>query len=238
MVLHAFGSSDVGKVRPGNEDAFIVRSDIGLFAVADGMGGHIAGEVASRTALDALSAALTIAPADDAAMLQAVRLANLAVWERGESEHDKAGMGTTLTALAFVPGEAKCIIGHVGDTRVYLLRAGQLEQLTRDHTAAQEMVERGQLTRQAARRHPLASMLYRSIGTRPEVDVDIVHTALASGDLLLICSDGLSGMVEDEDLLAILNQDKPLQTLSEELIDAANLRGGVDNITAVLIKTA
>ena len=235
MQLHAFGSSDVGRVRRRNEDAFIVRADIGVFAVADGMGGHVAGDVASRTALDAVAASLTIAPTDDSTVLSAMKLANLAVWERGEAERDKAGMGTTLTTLAFMPDRTAWIIGHVGDTRVYRLRAGALEQLTRDHTAAQEMVDAGQLTRSAARRHPLASMLHRSVGTRADVDIDILHGDALSGDLYMICSDGLTGMIEEQDIAAMLEQDKLLPDLCRELIDAANARGGVDNITAVLV---
>jgi protein phosphatase len=237
MILHGFGATDVGRVRPRNEDAFLVRPDIGVFAVADGMGGHVAGEVASHTALDAFAAALTIAPTDESSVLSAMRLANLAVWERGEAERDKAGMGTTLTSLSFPANRTTCFIGHVGDTRVYRLRADGFEQLTRDHTAAYEMVERGQLSKDAARRHPLSSMLYRSVGTRSEVDIDVASFEVQPGDLYLLCSDGLTGMVSEEDLAAMLRQEKLLPELSAELIDAANLRGGVDNITVVLVET-
>lgn len=229
--------SDVGRVRRRNEDSFLVRPEIGVFAVADGMGGHVAGDVASRTALDAFAAALTIAPTDESSVLAAMRLANLAVWERGEAERDKAGMGTTLTTLAFPENHSVCLIGHVGDTRVYRLRDGQLEQLTRDHTAAWEMVERGQLTKDAARRHPLSSMLHRSVGTRSEVDIDVASFEVEAGDRYLLCSDGLSGMVGDEDLHAMLQQSKSLEELCGELVEAANVRGGVDNITAVLVQT-
>lgn len=236
MELAAFGATDVGKVRPRNEDSFLVHTEIGVFAVADGMGGHIAGDIASRTALDAVAASLTIAPTDEKTVHSAMKLANLTVWERGETERDKAGMGTTLTTLAFTPQRTESIIGHVGDTRVYRLRGGELEQLTRDHTVAWEMIERGQLTKSSARRHPLSSMLQRSIGTRADVDIDIARAPVESGDLYLVCSDGLTGMMDDEDLLTLLAQEKPLDQLCQELIEAANLRGGVDNITAVLVK--
>jgi serine/threonine protein phosphatase PrpC len=238
MNLTAFGCSDIGRVRRRNEDAFIVRPDIGLFAVADGMGGHVAGDVASRIALDAVAASLTIAPNDEETVAAAIRLANLAVWERGEAERDKSGMGTTLTTLAFVPGRDSYIIGHVGDTRVYRVRAGNVEQLTRDHTAAQQMVDSGQLSKEKARRHPLASMLQRSIGTRVEVDVDVARGAVEPGDLFLVCSDGLSGMMEEAEMAAMLQEGTDLEQLCRELIDAANQRGGVDNITAVLVKAA
>jgi len=237
MILHGFGASDVGRVRPRNEDSFLVRPDIGVFAVADGMGGHVAGEVASRTALDALAAALTIAPTDEASVLSAMRLANLAVWERGESERDKSGMGTTLTSLSFPEERSTCFIGHVGDTRVYRLRGDDFEQLTRDHTAAYQMVESGQLSKDAARRHPLASMLSRSVGTRPEVAIDVASFDVEPADLYLLCSDGLTGMISDDDLEAMLRQDKLLPDLCTELVEAANLRGGVDNITVVLVET-
>jgi len=236
MTLDVFGLTDVGRLRERNEDSYILRPDIGLFAVADGMGGHVAGEVASRAALDALAASLTIAHADEASVLTAIRTANLVVRERGDAEPEKAGMGTTLTALLFSADGAHAIIGHVGDSRVYRLRAGVLEQLTRDHTAVQEMVDAGQLTKKAAQRHPLSNMLFRSIGTKADVDVDRVTLRVESGDLFLICSDGLTGMIDDDELPPILVQDKTLQQIGAELIDTANQRGGIDNVTVILIR--
>lgn len=235
MILRAFGDSDIGKVRARNEDSYIARPEVGLFAVADGMGGHVAGHVASRTALDVLTQALPNGPLSEESLLRAVQAANLAVWQLGEAEPDKAGMGTTMTVLAFTPDVSSCVIGHVGDSRAYRLRAGTLEQLTHDHTAAQQLVDSRQLSREAARRHPLASMLQRSIGTRPHVDVDLHHSAVVSGDRYLLCSDGLSGMMGDADLTAILARELPLEAIVGQLIETANLRGGPDNITAILV---
>lgn len=235
VILHAIGGSNIGKVRSRNEDSYIVRPDIGLFAVADGMGGHAAGNVASKTALETLTASLPSATNDEQSVLAAVRAANLAVWQRAEAEREKAGMGTTMTILAFTPDVSECIVGHVGDSRLYRLRAGTLEQLTHDHTAVQELIDQGKLTKDEARRHPLSSMLYRSVGTRPDVLVDVQRTTATRGDRYLLCSDGLTGMLGDDDLAAILLQDQPVDRVVEHLIEAANLRGGVDNITAILI---
>jgi protein phosphatase len=144
-------------------------------------------------------------------------------------------MGTTMTILAFTPDVSECIVGHVGDSRLYRLRAGSLEQLTHDHTAVQELIDQGQLTKDEARRHPLSNMLYRSVGTRPDVAVDLQRTTVTGGDRYLLCSDGLTGMLGDDDLAAILLQDQPVESVVDHLIEAANLRGGVDNITAILI---
>ncbi|HUP89177.1 MAG TPA: PP2C family serine/threonine-protein phosphatase [Longimicrobiales bacterium] len=216
MILHSFALSDVGRVRTRNEDAFVVRSDIGLFAVADGMGGHAAGDVASKTAVDALANAMTISN-DESLIHHAVQLANIAVWERGQHEPDKAGMGTTLTAAVFSEDRDHVTIGHVGDSRCYLLRAGKLERLTQDHSIG-------------------ANLLTRAIGTRPDVDVDIEAAGVKAGDIFLICSDGLHGIIDDAHLHAILKQEKPIQEIANDLIESANLRGGPDNITALLIK--
>lgn len=216
VIIQAFGLSDVGRVRSRNEDAFVVRSDIGLFAVADGMGGHAAGDVASKTALDALANAMTIAH-DESRLARAIQLANIAVWEKARNEPDKAGMGTTLTAVVFSEERDHATIGHVGDTRSYLLRAGELRQLTRDHSIG-------------------GNLLTRAIGVGPDIEVDTERTDVKSGDIILICSDGLHGLVRDPDLHAILKQEKPIQEIANDLVESANLRGGLDNITAVLIR--
>ena len=215
----------------------MIRGDIGCFAVADGMGGHAAGEVASATALAAFDAAITQRAVSETTMLGAIRAANRAVWQRAESEPDKNGMGTTLTAFVTALNH-EFIVGHVGDSRLYRLRDGALEQLTHDHTAAQELVDSGQLSKREAQRHPLSSMLHRSIGTRPDVDVDVLRSAAQPRDRYLLCSDGLSGMLDDADIAAIITQEKAQETICAELIEAANLRGGVDNITALLIDVA
>lgn len=218
MIVQAFASSDVGRVRARNEDNFVVRTDLGVYAVADGMGGHAAGDVASKTALDSLVNSFTIAN-DPTLVAQAIQLANLAVWERGHAETDKAGMGTTLTVLAVAEDATSASIGHVGDSRCYLLRGGTFAQLTTDHSIA-----------------PRSNVLTRALGTHNSVDVDTASFPLLAGDLFLLCSDGLTNMVRDNDLHAMVQQKKPLQEIVQNLIEAANLRGGVDNITALLVK--
>jgi serine/threonine protein phosphatase PrpC len=237
VILNVFGSSDVGKVRGRNEDSFIVDAEHGRFAVADGMGGHVAGVIASITALAAFDQYLAATnDASETAVHAAIHTANRTVWQRADAEREKTGMGTTLTALVFAADRKEFVVGHVGDSRLYRLRAGGLEQITRDHTAAQELVDSGQLTKTEARRHPLSSMLYRSIGTRPEVEIDVQRATAQAGDRYLLCSDGLSGMVDDADLAAILVQDKAVPAICAELIGAANLHGGIDNITAIVIE--
>jgi protein phosphatase len=237
VIVHAIGSSDVGKVRGRNEDSFIVHAETGRFAVADGMGGHVAGDIASKTALAAFDEYLAAtSDASETAVHAAIHAANRAVWQRAEVEREKIGMGTTLTAVVFTANRKEFVVGHVGDSRLYRLRGGMLEQITRDHTAAQELVDNGQLTKSEARRHPLSSMLYRSVGTRPDVEIDVQRSTAEAGDRYLLCSDGLSGMVDDEDLAAILRQEKPPQSICADLIQAANRHGGVDNITAIVIE--
>lgn len=230
MTISVFVRSDVGRVRGRNEDSFLVDASASLFAVADGMGGHAAGDVASQTAIAAFHAAFL----ETRSGVAAVKSANRAVFERATSEPEKSGMGTTLTGI-HVFGNA-VFAAHVGDSRLYLLRNGELTQLTRDHTVAQDMIEKGALTKRDAMQHPMSSMLTRSLGLRADVDVDVFEHNVAPGDLLLLCSDGLTGMVTDEDLAAMLKQEKSLEEIVEDLIAAANLRGGTDNITAMLIR--
>lgn len=230
MTITTAARTDIGRVRVRNEDSFLLDPDASLYAVADGMGGHAAGDVASRTAVASLSAAF----AETRSLLAAMKSANRAVIERAAQDPALAGMGTTMTAV-HIRGTA-LLVGHVGDSRLYRLRDGELTQLTRDHTVAQDMIEDRRLTRLGAMQHPASSMLTRSLGSRPDVEVDLIEQDAASGDLLLLCSDGLSGLVDDRDLHAIMAQEKALDDLARELIDAANLRGGLDNITAVLVR--
>lgn len=245
MQWTATAITDQGRVRPTNEDSYLLRPELGLFAVADGMGGHAAGEVASGIAIstvdERLAASLpstTTADELEEALRTAVDEARTAILRRARIEPEKAGMGTTLVLLA-IRADGLFRIAHVGDSRAYLLRRGELLQLTTDHTQAQELVESGHLTPREAHTHRLGHILTRALGaTDPEVEPDIVGGAATPGDLLLLCSDGLTGMVDDEDLHAILSADAPLESLADRLVEAANLRGGYDNITAVLIRVA
>jgi serine/threonine protein phosphatase PrpC len=213
VILNAYGASDVGKRRARNEDAFLIDEALGLFVVADGMAAHAAGDVASRLAIGAFREGLPGTPIADA-----ILAANHAVWQQARDNPAQSGMGTTLTAVMLDPASnSSFTVGHVGDSRLYRLRGERLEQLTRDHSIAG------------------TSMLTRAIGTHSEVEVDVFRTPVAPADRYLICSDGLTGMVHDEDLRAMLLQDKGLDAICGDLIEAANLRGGVDNITAIVI---
>jgi protein phosphatase len=231
--------TDVGVVRSGNEDTYLMANERGLFVVADGMGGHAAGEVASEMAARLI--AERFAPvkgmSDDELMGQmvgAIRAANSAIFERTLQEHDKRGMGTTATALVLLP--RRYLIGHVGDSRAYILRGGVLTQLTKDHSYVQEQVDAGRLTPEEARVHPYANVITRCVGSNGDVVPDLYVGSLDPGDLLLLASDGLTGMIEDHDLQAILEQDVTLEEQVDMLIADANRRGGLDNVTVVLVR--
>ncbi|MBI4546258.1 MAG: Stp1/IreP family PP2C-type Ser/Thr phosphatase [Gemmatimonadetes bacterium] len=250
MHWNAAAVTDTGRRRPGNEDAYLLRPEVGLFAVADGMGGHAAGEVASGMAVEALerewletaAGPARSAEAAQRALLGGVQAANREILSRAAAESEKAGMGTTLTALALLPAEPHALIAHVGDSRAYrFLRLGdarpsKLTQLTSDHTWVQEQVQAGILTPAQARRHPYSSLLTRALGIEPEVEVDQLRIDIAPGDLFLLCSDGLTGMIEDRELLPFLERDRPLEERARQLVDEANLRGGPDNVTVLLIR--
>ncbi|WP_052664912.1 Stp1/IreP family PP2C-type Ser/Thr phosphatase [Nitriliruptor alkaliphilus] len=232
----ASGMTDVGRVREANEDAFLVGESI--VAVADGMGGHLAGEVASATALEPVKAldgrAFEDGPAAINALRDAVIEANATVSRMAEEEPTYRGMGTTLTA-ALLEGR-RLHLAHVGDSRAYLLRGDRFSQLTDDHTLVQHLVDEGQITREEAATHPQRSIITRAIGVSPEVDVDALSLELDPGDQLLLCSDGLTGVVEDDAIARMLAaRDDPDETL-KRLIDAANAGGGPDNVTAVLLR--
>jgi PPM family protein phosphatase len=230
MKISAVARSHIGRIRSRNEDAFLADTDASLYAVADGMGGHASGDVASQTAIDAFHAAFL----ETRSVLAAMKSANRAVLERAQREPQHRGMGTTLTGVHLFGNAA--FVAHVGDSRLYRLRAGNFEQLTTDHTVAQDMIEQGALTRRDSMQHPASSMLKRSLGLRASVDVDVFQCDVAAHDLLLICSDGLTGMVWEDDIHEILAQGLGLDEMADQLIEAANLRGGVDNITALLLR--
>ncbi len=233
----AAGRTDVGQVREGNEDALLIRD--GLFAVADGMGGHLAGEVASATALELLENALDGRVFQDseaarAALSDTVVEANQRVSSLAEENPEYRGMGTTLTA-AMVEGR-RVHIAHVGDSRAYLLRNGQFQQLTDDHTLVQHLVDEGQITAAEAESHPQRSIITRAIGVAEEVEVDTFTVDLRPGDQLLLCSDGLTGVVEDSDIAERLREDASPQDVVDGLVALANDAGGPDNITVVLLR--
>jgi protein phosphatase len=223
-------ATDVGRVRDGNEDAYLVDDAIGLVAVADGIGGHRAGEVASATAIEALRAAIT----SGRTLREAIEDANTAVFSKAQTDINLRGMGTTLTAGTLVAGNT-VLLGHVGDSRAYLLRDGELRQVTVDHSLVEELVQEGKLTADEAAVHPQRSIITRSIGTDPVVDVDVYPVELAPGDRLVLCSDGLTDMVHTEDIGAIVRREDDPTRAASALVDAANQAGGVDNITVVVV---
>jgi serine/threonine protein phosphatase PrpC len=242
MRWQAVGASDVGRVRQGNEDAFLVDVERGVFLVADGMGGHAAGEVASAMAAatvgEALARAADAGMCDerlDGLLVASFRAAHRAIEQRSAEDPETRGMGTTLTACMVCPG-LTLRMGHIGDSRAYLMRAGRLRQLTRDHTWVQREVDAGRLTPRAARTHRFAHIITRALGADSPDEPDLLAGALEAGDLLLLATDGLTGMLPDPVIAQILQADLPLASLADALIAAANAAGGTDNITAVLVQ--
>jgi len=223
--------TDPGRRRRQNEDAYVVQPP--LFAVADGMGGAQAGEIASRIAASALRDSGAEAGEDAVAAL--IQEANRRVYEAAASDDARAGMGTTVTAALVETGSVR--IGHVGDSRAYRARDGALEQLTEDHSLVAELVRSGKLSPEEADVHPQRSVITRVLGTDPEVDVDTFEVEARPGDVFMICSDGLTSMVEDEAILAVLGQPgTTLEQRAHSLVDAANRGGGEDNITVILFE--
>lgn len=233
MKLSAAWATDVGQVRSGNEDAFLVDDALGVFAVADGMGGHRAGEVASSTAVEAVRAALARGQGID----DAIRTANDAVLERAAGNAEFAGMGTTFTAIVPLDG-AQVLIGHVGDSRAYLLRDGQLSRLTDDHSLVDQLRRDGRITAEQAEVHPQRSIITRALGIEPDLEVDLYTVRVANGDRLLVCSDGLTDMVREPDLERLAATTNSGPDAASALVDAANLAGGIDNITVILLDVA
>ncbi len=220
--------TDIGQVRERNEDSFLV--DPPLYAVADGMGGHRGGEVASELALETVE---SLARAGKGRLAEQVREANRAVFER--SMHDRAvsGMGTTLTAA--IVDDDGAHLAHVGDSRAYLLRAGAFRQLTEDHTLVNRMVKAGEISPEEAEVHPHRNVVTRALGTEPDVQVDEDDVPLLEGDRLLLCSDGLTNMVTPEQIQAILESTPGPQDAATRLVRAANRAGGIDNITVIVV---
>ncbi len=230
-------ATDVGLVRSNNQDQFLVSP--GLYAVADGMGGHAAGEVASSTAITALQAAFAASGEHSADALEsAAKAANRAVWEQARTNRGMLGMGTTLVALAVVErgdGTNALAVAHIGDSRLYLLRDGELRQVTVDHSLVQELVDDGQISPAQAAVHPQRHVLTRALGVEPTVEVDIIDVTPKHGDRYLLCSDGLPREASDEQIAAVLARFSDPSEAAKELVTLANERGGSDNITAVVV---
>ena len=234
MSLGAVGKdTDPGRKRRRNEDSYVIQPP--LFAVADGMGGAQAGEIASRLAAEALREEGGGGGEERLASL--VREANRRVYERSQADSSASGMGTTVTA-ALLEGDV-VRIGHVGDSRAYRIRNGLLEQLTRDHSLVAELMRDGKLSQEEAEMHPQRSVITRALGTEPDVDVDVDTIDAHAGDLFLLCSDGLTTMIGDEAILRIVEEQRDdLDRAAKTLVSAANAAGGEDNITVVLFEIA
>lgn len=249
--VHAAGRSDVGMKRPHNEDTIEISETLNLYAVADGMGGHAAGEVASRTAIETLAAFVAAAATDrdftwpfgfdkkvglaENVLLTGFQLANRRVCQLAQENEKYQGMGTTMVSL-YVPGRS-AYIAHVGDSRVYRLREGQLRQVTSDHSWVNEQLQRNIITEDEARNHRWRNVITRALGNRLDLEIDIVCLESQPGDVFLLCSDGLSGLVPDEMIAEILQHGADdLEAISGALIAAANEAGGPDNISAIVVK--
>jgi PPM family protein phosphatase len=245
-------SSDPGLKRSSNEDSYSTRPDVGLFVVADGMGGHVAGEIASRVAVEAIEAFIQdTAGADknrtwpfpfdahlsfEANRLKAAfRLANRRIASAIADSQDLRGMATTASAV--LVGDDTACLGHVGDSRVYVLRAGALEQITNDHSWVEEQVRAGILTPGAARQHPWRNVVTRALSGGEDPEVDVTDVTPAPGERYLLCSDGLFAVVPDERIAEILKQrGVPLDAICRNLVETANEAGGPDNITALVLE--
>jgi serine/threonine protein phosphatase PrpC len=231
-IVEQVGRSDVGRQRSANEDSLVIAPP--FFAVADGMGGAKAGEVASATAIEVFGGERDSSEAAEAQLARIVREANRRIHALAVSEESYRGMGTTLTAAKIAGDEVS--LAHVGDSRAYLLRGGELEQLTRDHSLVAELERSGQITAEAAEHHPQRSIITRALGPEPDVEVDTYTIAGRDRDLFMICSDGLTSMISDDEVSSILRSAPSLEDAADALVRAANQSGGRDNITVVLFR--
>jgi PPM family protein phosphatase len=231
MAVGAYArATDTGRKRRHNEDSYVVAPP--LFAVADGMGGAQAGEVASKLAAAALEDTDPGTTSGPEKITQLIQEANRRVYERANADPSTSGMGTTMT-VALVEGN-EVTIGHVGDSRAYVVRKGSLEQLTEDHSLVNELLKSGKLSREEADMHPQRSVITRAVGTDPDVDVDAFVVTAGVGDVFLLCSDGLTDMVDDETILHTVERyQDDLDRVTKALVSAANRGGGEDNITVV-----
>lgn len=231
-VVEQAGLTDVGRQRQSNEDSYLESAPV--FAVADGMGGARAGEVASQIAVEAFGARADPEQGAEQQLIETAKAANRKIYELASQDESRAGMGTTLTAI--VVGRHEVVIGHVGDSRAYRFRDGELERLTHDHSLVEEFVRQGKLTPEEAQAHPHRSIITRALGPEPEVEVETYTLSGRAQDIYLLCSDGLTGMVSEESVSEVLLGSDSLTEAARTLVEMANDNGGRDNITVVLCK--
>ena len=250
MTISAFGLTDVGRKRRHNEDAYLLDVERGLFVVADGMGGHAAGEVASRITVESIQEFIAGTEEEHEntwpfgfnnryslegnRLTTAVEKANEKVMRAVQNRPELKGMGTTVVAALF--DEDRVTLVHVGDSRAYLFRGRELKRLTDDHSWVQEQVNAGILSEDEAKSHPLKNVVTRALGGAAHVAVDLIEVPLTAGDRFLLCSDGLTGMVSDDEIIRHLGSEDPPDRTVRSLIELANERGGIDNITAILVE--
>jgi len=250
MRIEVAGRSHVGMKRNHNEDAFLVLADEHLYCVADGMGGHASGEIASRIAIEELEDFYRRSSKDadltwpfkmdrgrnyeENRLATGIKLANARIYEAASTEANYRGMGTTIVALHFA--EDGVYIGHVGDSRAYYLRDGALRQLTEDHSLLNDYLKAKKLTAEEIDAFPHKNVIVRALGMKDTVQVDIERFDVRDGDLFLLCSDGLSGMVHDDALMAAVTESADLEAICTKLIEMANAAGGNDNITCILVR--
>jgi PPM family protein phosphatase len=232
-VIDDAGVTRTGHVRRNNEDSYLIRGD--LFMIADGMGGAAAGEVASAMCAEAFAEIDLIRTRGDTALRQAVTVANQRIHERAATDVEAAGMGTTVTA-ALVETDGRIAFANVGDSRAYLLRDGALQRLTEDHSVVAELVASGQISEQEAGTHPQRNVVTRVLGAEATVQVDTFWLQAQDGDLILLCSDGLTDMVPEDEFARILDKPGDCDAIAKELVGAALAGGGEDNVTVVLFR--
>jgi PPM family protein phosphatase len=243
--------TDVGRKRKGNEDSLFVNAEQNLFVVADGMGGHAAGEIASRVAVDSINEFVCLTSGDEEItwpfgldenisydgnrLKTAIRYANRKVLEATKEKSEYEGMATTVAAV-LLDGET-ANLGHVGDSRVYVVREGEIIQLTSDHSWVNEQIQSGVISADQARSHPLRNVVTRALGGKPDLQVDMQVHKVQAGDILLLCSDGLTTMIPDEDIAKVVQESEgDVEKAAKALVATANARGGEDNITVLLLR--
>lgn len=251
MIIKSFGLSDIGKKRKINEDSLGLFPNIGLFVVADGMGGHAAGEIASRLAVESVKEFIAFSNGkeditwpfeiddtksrDENRLEAAIRLANSRIFLEGLNERSQYGMGTTVVGSLFV--DPYLYIGHVGDSRVYLIKDNEIRQLTEDHSLVYEQVKHGIISAEEAKNHSMKNVLTRALGTEANLRVEIRAEKAEAGNIYLLCTDGLTNMVSDGEILDIIkNNVSNIEDACKELVETANRNGGIDNITVALLK--
>ena len=238
MILTAAARTDVGRRRSENEDSFALAPRLGLYLVADGMGGHTAGQLASRLATRGCVAALRELGESRATLTEKLRAcveaANREVFETAQAKPELTGMGTTLVVL--LAGAGRIALAHVGDSRAYLIRAGNIRRLTDDHSLVAELVRRQEISEESARGHPHRHVLTRALGVRRSVEPDLAELTPAVGDAVVLCTDGLTTHVEDAEIAAVAAQERDVAAVCARLDDLANARGGEDNVTVALVR--